>query len=73
MNKLAFGLILGGTLYAPVEITKCVLRDIPHVSYITLESWIMELSFIWVGYIVAMVVLAVSVLNLRLRFRQWRI
>jgi len=63
MNKLAFGLILGGTIFAPLEITKCVIRDIPRVSYIALESWIMELSFIWIGYIVAVVVLALTLLR----------
>lgn len=58
MNKLTFGLILGGTLYAPVEITRCILRDMPHVYYTMIENFIIELVFIWVGYIVAMIVLA---------------
>jgi len=72
VNKLAFGLILGGTIYAPAEITRCVLRDMPYFPELT-ENFIMELSFMWIGYIVGMIVLAVSILNLRLRFRQWRI
>jgi len=67
MNKLAFGLILGGTIYAPVEITRCIIRDIPNVPWMPLENWIMELAFMWTGYIVGMIVLAVE-----LRKPKWR-
>lgn len=65
MNKLAFGLILGGTLYAPVEITRCILRDMPYFPKMA-ENFTIELVFIWVGYVVAMIVLAVEVLGLKL-------
>lgn len=65
MNKLAFGLILGGTLYAPVEITRCILRDMPYFPGMA-ENFTIELVFIWVGYVVAMIVLAVEVLGTKL-------
>lgn len=57
MKKLAFGLILGGTIYAPVEITRCIIRDMTNASHaIVIDSWA-EVIAIWFGYIVAMIVL----------------
>lgn len=61
MKRLAFGLILGGTIYAPVELTRCIIRDMPFANQYypkLFTGFIMELGFMWIGYTVAMVVLA---------------
>jgi len=67
MRKLAFALIVFGTLYAPYELTRCIVRDMPSVSYTMIVDSHVEVIAIWFGYIAAMAVLALALFRSRTR------
>lgn len=70
IKKLAFGLILGGTLYAPVEITRCVLRDMPYVSDTMVNNFRIELVWMWSFYIMAISILAITLFRTKYDYKR---
>lgn len=66
MDKLTFVLILLGTLYAPCELTRCIIAEIPEaVNFGLVGNLRLELGMMWSWYIAAMIILRLTLLRLK--------
>lgn len=58
MYRLVFTWVLAATLYAPLELTRCIIGDMPNVGYTMMANYRIELIGLWAFYCSAIIVLA---------------